>query len=51
MLARATIIAAAIPVAALAMAGLGPGRAHADSRTLTPQEVRYVAQLNAAGVS
>jgi hypothetical protein len=50
MLFRATLIAAAIAVAALAMTGLGPRLAHADPGTLTPQEVRYVAQLSAAGV-
>jgi len=47
---RATLIAAAIATAALAMAGLGRGLAHADLGTLTPQGVRYLAQLNAAGV-
>jgi hypothetical protein len=35
---------------AIAIAGLGSGLAYADPGTLTPQEVRYLAQLNAAGV-
>jgi Protein of unknown function (DUF732) len=50
VLLRAILIAAAIATAAVAMAGLGPGRAHAEPGTLTPQQVRYLAQLNAAGV-
>jgi hypothetical protein len=47
---RATLIAATVASAAVAMAGLEPVGAHADPGTLEPQEVRYLAQLNAAGV-